>query len=87
MDSQGRAPRKQRSTTTAHIILERPIYVNQSLWVNIVYAVIHSFIILYSSLSVMFISPLSGRDSIHILKRSGKMQLVRVADCISYVRN
>ncbi len=45
MDSQGRAPRKQRSTTTTHTILERLIYVNQSLWVK--YSIC-SFIKLYS---------------------------------------
>ncbi len=35
----------------------------------------------------MLIAPLSWRDPIHILKRSGKMQLVRVAHRISGIRN
>ncbi len=35
----------------------------------------------------MLIAPLSWRDPIHILKRSGKMQLVRIAHCISGIRN
>ena len=35
----------------------------------------------------MLIAPLSWRDPIHILKRSGKMQLVRVAYCISGIRD
>ena len=35
----------------------------------------------------MLIAPLSWRDPIHILKRSGKMQLVRIAHCISGIRD